>query len=254
MNALNQKVNDAQTELDQALASNGDTFSARKKLQLAKTELEAEEQKENQKLATIESQKKSARLREADEVVKSVTDELNKTLENLTNIQTPVLHVSAYYAENVLIAHEHLSASQKKMREQKAGASKLHLRKTELKIKRQSIINKRSVGQGDDTEDSQALVLIDADLEGLAALIDKHVAAQPVIDSTAKERAVSEAQTALTLEINTGYIQALRSLVAQQEAALIATAKTLSVVPGVQVRDRYQPSSIIRAASQGGVL
>ncbi len=155
---------------------------------------------------------------------------------------------------NVLLAHEHLSDAQQKQREQTTGVTELRQRQTELQAKRQGIVHRRAAGQINDDEDSRVLILIDADLEGLTALINKTVTGSQAIDTSQQERAVGEAQQALSTAINAAYIESLRSLITQFEPALVATAQTLVAAPGIITKNRWSPSPLVREACQKGVF
>lgn len=250
-----QQVNEAQENLDTLLSKGEDTMEARRVLKDAEYKLTLVKQDENQKLSASESRKKSARQLEAGEIIASVTSELDKTIESLlNNIQAPVLNIPLYLAENILIAHERLTTAQEKQREQDSGVIELRQRQTELQAKRQKVIQRRSNGQTNDEEDSRALVLIDADLEGLTALIDKKVNSAEAVDTTQQERTVAEAQIALSSAINASYIECLRSLITQLEPSLVATAQTLAAAPGIIAKNRWSPCPVIKEACQNGIF
>jgi len=249
-----QQVNTAQNELDALLTSGSDTFEARKKLKEAQTKLNLTEQNENQKLSVTESRKKSARRIEAAEIIESVTGEFDKTLESLLSIQTPAITVPLHFAENVLLAHECLSDAQQQQREQESGVAELRQRQTELQEKRQEIITRRAAGAGDDEKDGPALALILADSENLNDLIDKKINNTQAANTNQQERAVAEAQQALSTAINTAYIECLRSLALQLESSLVATAQSLVSAPGIIPKNRYSPCPVLKEACQNGIF
>jgi len=252
--AAQQQVHAAQNELDVLLAKGLSTFEARKKLKEAQTELSLIEQKENQKLSATESRKKSARKMEAGEIIASVTDELDKTVESLLNIQIPTINVPLHFAENVLLAHEHLSAAQEKQREQESDVAELRQRQTELQEKRKDIITRRAAGNGDDEKDGPALALLQADMENLNDLIDKKINSTEAANTSQQERAVAEAQQALSTAINAAYIECKLSLALQLESSLVATAQSLVASPGIIPKKRYSPCPAIKEACQNGIF
>lgn len=253
VSALKTEVETAQEELNTLLASGLETFTCRKHLKDLKEKLTLAEQEEDKKRNDVQAKENLAINREAAEMTADIVKQFNDAISSLVNIETPSLKIPDTFAANIIRAHNNLAAAKKNEHSDLSEVVELRKRHSDLEAKRQEIISRRTAGNGDDEHDGQTLALIQADLEGLSALIDKKSNIQAV-DTHQEEQAVSNAQLALDNAVKSAYVECLLSLVNQFEPSLVETARLLAAMKDSLSKNRYQPCEEIRNASSRGVF
>lgn len=247
-------VSQAQADLDAALATGADTTEARERLRLAEEELAAAKAAQAEADAAAQAEAGTILKRLVDEELKAATRAMNAQLADLASIVPPKVTLPVAPLENYLKARNRLDEAKSAQAAHQAKMDELNGRLHALVGERQAISDRRAAGVRNDAVDGPALALLNSDIEGLRALIERTQAEAPrEVDAQATELSRvaagwGDAQSNAVAEALNAHCHAL-------EAALIEAASRLKAkFPIGYVGQRYRPSERLKTACMSGVV
>ena len=145
----------------------------RKEVAEAKHDLEMLAADEEARQEATEAEVEATMTERAAAEVQTTTDKLRDWLSEQSIIPVPEIELPLGVAMNVQHAGRALQNDQEAVAAAKGRVDLLETRKAEIEATRQAITNNRMAGHGDDEHDARRLSLADADLSGLAPMVDE---------------------------------------------------------------------------------
>lgn len=219
----------AQTALQAALESGGDTVAARDRLKRAKDDAAAVQAQAGQAAERAEADRR-ARLHEAAaSAVQTAEQQIAAQVAQLVAVTLPAITLPADVQVAVLDARHRAAQAAQVAADASAKVARLQDRQQQLAQRRASIVARRQAGGGDDATDGAELALIEADGSGVAELLEQATAAAagPVRQAGEAVAAVSHAETLWAQAVQRATAQALAEICRSLEATLVRAASEL---------------------------
>lgn len=246
------QIEDAQDELDAALADGTNATAARKRLALAQQELT------NIEAAAAEEADQRAAVRHADleeeveAAVAAAVRAIEEEVEGFIRIETPDVTLPAGIAGAMLDTRERHAVAVGAYQAAQAHVERLERRRQALQGERAEIVARRA--QGDHREDDGSrLELLAADTEGLTSLIEREATKLPA--SPDKLREATEHYGHQWQEaVLESRVSALMVIVHQLESRLMEAASHLNrIAPVGTTSGRWKPSIELQAGIRTGI-